>query len=185
MQDVCAVILAAGEGTRMRSQLPKVLHPLLGRPLISYPVDLCLGLGVKRVLLVVGPRAEGVRQGLAGRPVEFVEQAEPRGTADAVLQTETALAGFRGTVLVLAGDTPLLTEATVAGLLGAHRAARAVTTVLTARVENPAGYGRILRDRRGALRRIVEEVEATAKEKGVREINAGCYGFASAALFLP
>ncbi|MGH7473169.1 MAG: NTP transferase domain-containing protein, partial [Candidatus Methylomirabilales bacterium] len=73
MHDVCAVIVAAGEGTRMRSQLPKVLHPVLGRPLISYPVDLCLGLGVKRVLLVVGPRAEGVRQALAGRPVEFVE----------------------------------------------------------------------------------------------------------------
>jgi len=183
MHDVCAVILAAGEGTRMRSRIPKVLHPLLGRPLISYPVDLCLGLGVKRVLLLVGPRAEGVRQALAGRPVEFVEQPEPRGTADAVLQTEMALAGFRGTVLVLGGDTPLLTESTVAGLLDAHRAARAVATVLTARVEDPAGYGRILRDRRSALRRIVEEVEATAKEKGVREVNTGCYGFAGAALF--
>jgi bifunctional UDP-N-acetylglucosamine pyrophosphorylase/glucosamine-1-phosphate N-acetyltransferase len=183
MQDTCAVILAAGEGTRMRSRLAKVLHPLLGRPLICYPVDLCLGLGVKRVLVVVGAGAKGIREALAGRPVEFVEQAEPRGTADAVLQTEVALTDFDGTVLVLAGDAPLLTGASVAGLLDAHRAARAVATVLTARVENPAGYGRILRDRRGWLKRIVEEVEATGREKRVREINTGCYCFASATLF--
>lgn len=183
MHEVCAIILAAGEGTRMRSRLTKVLHPLLGRPMIWYPVELCLGLGVKRILVVVGPQANAIKDVLAGRSVEFVHQAGPRGTAHAVLQTETALAGFGGTVLVLAGDTPLLQAETVGGLLEAHHAARAVATILTARVDNPTGYGRILRDRRGRLMRIVEEVEATAKERAVSEINAGCYCFAGPALF--
>ena len=123
MQDVCAVILAAGVGIRMRSRTAKVLHPLLGRPLVHYPVDLCLRLGVKRVLVVVGAQAEAVREALAGRPVEFIPQGEPRGTADAVLQTEAALEGFAGTLLVLAGDTPLLRDETVRALIDAHHAA--------------------------------------------------------------
>jgi bifunctional UDP-N-acetylglucosamine pyrophosphorylase / glucosamine-1-phosphate N-acetyltransferase len=167
----------------MRSGLPKVLHPLLGRPMVSYPVELSLGLGVKRVLVVIGAQGEAVKQVLAGRPVEFVVQADPRGTAHAVLQAEPALAGFGGTVLVLSGDTPLLTEPTLGGFLAAHHAARAVATVLSARVGDPAGYGRIIRNRRGTLTRIVEEVEATAKEKGVHEVNAGCYAFAGPAVF--
>ncbi len=183
MQDVCAVILAAGVGIRMRSRTAKVLHPLLGRPLVHYPVDLCLRLGVKRVLVVVGAQAEAVREALAGRPVEFIPQGEPRGTADAVLQTEAALEGFAGTLLVLAGDTPLLRDETVRALIDAHHAASAVATLLTARVDNPAGYGRILRDRQGRLRRIVEEVEAAAKEKRIPEINTGLYCFAGPALF--
>ncbi len=183
MHDVSAVILAAGEGTRMRSGTVKVLHPLLGRPLVHYSVDLCLRLGVKRVLVVVGAQAEEVRKALAGRPVEFVPQAEPQGTAHAVLQTEAALQGFAGAVLVLAGDSPLLTDETVRQLLDTHRAARAVATLLTARVADPTGYGRILRDRQGRLRRIVEEVEATAKEKRLSEINTSLYCFAGPFLF--
>jgi bifunctional UDP-N-acetylglucosamine pyrophosphorylase/glucosamine-1-phosphate N-acetyltransferase len=167
----------------MRSGTAKVLHPLLGRPLVHYPVDLCLQLGVKRVLVVVGAQAEAVRKAVAGRPVEFVPQGEPQGTAHAVLQTEAALRGFDGPLLVLAGDTPLLTEETVRQLIDTHRSARAVATVLTARVGDPKGYGRILRDRQGRLRRIVEEVEATAKEKRLTEINAGLYCFTSPALF--
>ncbi|MFQ5960190.1 MAG: bifunctional N-acetylglucosamine-1-phosphate uridyltransferase/glucosamine-1-phosphate acetyltransferase, partial [Candidatus Methylomirabilales bacterium] len=183
MQDVCAVILAAGEGTRMRSRTAKVLHPLLGRPLVRYPVDLCLRLGIKRVLVIVSTQAAEVKGVLAGLSVEFVHQGEPQGTAHAVLETEAALRGFRGPLLVLAGDTPLLREETVRQLIDTHRAARAVATLLTATVADPTGYGRILRDRQGRLRRIVEEVEATAKEKRLTEINAGLYCFASPALF--
>ncbi|MCI0484531.1 MAG: NTP transferase domain-containing protein, partial [candidate division NC10 bacterium] len=117
MQDVCAIILAAGDGSRMRSRRAKVLHPVLGRPMVQYPVDLCLRLGVKRVLVVVESQAEQVKEVLAGRPVEFVQQGEPRGTAHAVLQTELVLSGVEGTVLVLPGDIPLLTDETVRRLV--------------------------------------------------------------------
>lgn len=183
MQEVCAVILAAGERTRMRSRKAKVLHPLLGRPLVHYPVDLCLRLGVKRVLVVVAHQAEEVKETLAGRPVEFVHQGEPRGTAHAVLQTESTLVGFDGPVLVLAGDTPLLRDETLGKLLEVQASTGAVVTLLTAEVKNSTGYGRIIRDRQGRLRRIVEEVEATDQEKCVPEINAGVYCFAGSALF--
>ena len=183
MEDHCAVILAAGEGTRMRSRKAKVLHSLLGRALVHYPVDLCRRLGVKRMLVVVAHQAEEVQQALAGQPVEFVHQGEPKGTGHAVRQAEEHLRGFEGTVLVLAADTPLLRVETVRQLIEAHHAGGAVATLLTARVENPAGYGRILRDEQGRLRRIVEEVEATEAEKQVSEINAGVYCFAAASLF--
>lgn len=183
MEDICALILAAGEGTRMRSRKAKVLHALLGRPLVHYPVDLCRRLGVKRVLVVVAHQADEVRQALAGQPVEFVDQGEPRGTGHAVRQAEEALRGFEGTVLVLAADTPLLTVETVRQLVEAHGGGEAVATVLTARVAHPAGYGRILRDSEGHLHRIVEEVEATASERQVTEINTGVYCFAAAPLF--
>lgn len=183
MQDVCAVILAAGEGTRMRSRSAKVLHPLLGQPLVHYPVDLCLRLGVKRVLVVVAAQAEAVKQALDGRPVEFVHQGEPKGTAHALRRTEEGLRGFRGCVLVLAGDVPLLRDETVRQLVEAHESAAAAATLLTARMDNPAGYGRIVRDRQGRLRRIVEEVEAKEKEQRIPEINAGLYCFAAPAIF--
>ncbi len=183
MRDVCAVILAAGEGTRMRSRKAKVLHPLLGRPLVHYPVDLCLRLGVKRVLVVVCSQAEEVKRALAGRPVEFIYQAEPKGTAHALLQTEPALPGFAGTLLVLTGDTRLLRDETVLKLLEVQTSTGAVATLLTAEAENADGYGRILRDRHGRLRRIVEEIEATERERDVNEIDAGIYCFAGPALF--
>jgi len=183
MQEVCAIILAAGDGIRMWSRRAKVLHPILGRPMVQYPMDLCVRLGVKRVLVVVGSQAEQVKEVLAGRPVEFVQQGEPRGTAHAVLQTEPALSGFDGTILVLGGDMPLLTDETVRRLVGVHTSTRTVATLLTAELQDPAGYGRILRDNHGRLRRIVEEVEAKEREKAIKEINAGIYCFAGSALF--
>ncbi len=183
MQEVCAIILAAGEGTRMRSRTAKVLHPILGRPMAQYPVDLCVRLGVKRVLVVVGSQAEQVKEILSGRPVEFVHQREPRGTAHAVLQTEPALSGFDGTILVLGGDMPLLTDKTVRRLVEVQASARTAATLLTAELRNPTGYGRIIRDHQGRLRRIVEEVEATEKEKVINEINAGVYCFRGSVLF--
>ena len=183
IQDVCAVILAAGEGTRMRSRTAKVLHPLLGRPLVQYPVDLCLRLGVKRVLVVVAHQAEEVKETLAGWPVEFVYQGESKGTAHALLQTEEVLRGFEGTVLVLAGETPLLRDETVRKLVEVQTSTGAAAALLTAEVANASGYGRILRDMQGRIRRIVEEVEATEQEKCLAEINAGVYCFAGSPLF--
>jgi len=182
-QDVCAIVMAAGQGTRMRSDLPKMLHSLGGLPMAAHVLELCRRLGVKRTLVVVGHQADRVREALAGYPVEFVLQAEQRGTAHAVLQAEEALQGFDGEVLVLSGDVPLLSGETLRQLLATHAASGAVATLITTRLANPAGYGRVLRQRGGAFRGVVEEVEATAAQRRVREINAGIYCFSAPRLF--
>lgn len=181
--DLGAIIMAAGQGTRMRSDLVKVLHPLNGLPMVCHIVELCRRLGVKRTLMVIGHQAERVREALAGMPVEFVVQAEQRGTAHAVLQAESAMGGSDGNVLVLSGDVPLLSDALVARLVATHQRARADATLLTTRLPNPSGYGRVLRDRRGAFRGIVEEVEATPTQRRITEISAGVYCFRAARLF--
>ncbi len=182
-EDLCAVVLAAGQGTRMRSDLVKILHPLNGLPMVSHVLELCRRVGVKRTLVVVGHQAERVREALADMPVEFVVQAEQRGTAHAVLQAEAPLQGFEGDVLVMNGDVPLLRDALVTQLVAVHRKARAQATFLTTHLPNPTGYGRVVRDRRGAFRGIVEEVEATAAERRLTEINGGIYCFQAPRLF--
>ena len=181
--EVCAVVIAAGQGTRMRSDLPKIIHPLGGLPMVGHVLEVCRRLGVKRTLVVIGYRAERVREVLATYPVEFILQEEQRGTAHAVLQTEAALQGFEGQVLVLNGDVPLLSDALVERLLATHAQARAVATAVTTRLADPSGYGRVLRDRRGAFQGIVEDVEATAAQRRVTEINAGIYCFNARHLF--
>ncbi len=182
-REVCAVVIAAGQGTRMRSDLPKVVHPLGGLPMVGHVLEACRRLGVKRTLVVIGHQAERAREVLATYPVEFILQPEQRGTAHAVLHTETALQGFGGDILVLNGDVPLLSDALVARLLATHAGSRAVATAVTTKLTNPSGYGRVLRDRRGAFRGIVEEVEATAAQRRVKEINAGIYCFHAPRLF--
>ncbi len=183
MQNLCAIVMAAGQGTRMHSDLVKVLHPLNGVPMVRHVLDLCQRLGLKRTLVVIGHQAERVRDALPEVPVEFLLQAEQRGTAHAVLQAESALQGFDGDVLVLSGDVPLLSDALVERLVTTHRKARAHATLVTARLADPHGYGRVLRDRRGAFRAIVEEVEATPEERRVTEINAGIFCFRAPRLF--
>jgi bifunctional UDP-N-acetylglucosamine pyrophosphorylase/glucosamine-1-phosphate N-acetyltransferase len=185
MQNLCAVVMAAGQGTRMRSNLVKVLHPLNGLPMVCHVLEVCRRLGAKRTLVVVGHQAERVREALAplASGVEFVLQAEQRGTAHAVLQAGSALHGFDGDILVISGDVPLLGDALVERLVATHVKARADATLITARLANPSGYGRVLRDRRGAFRAIVEEVEATPAERRVTEINAGIYCFRAPRLF--
>jgi bifunctional UDP-N-acetylglucosamine pyrophosphorylase/glucosamine-1-phosphate N-acetyltransferase len=182
-QELCAVVLAAGQGTRMRSDLAKVLHPLGGPPMVGHVLELCRRLGVKRTLVVIGHQAERVRDALATYPVEFIIQTEQRGTAHAVLMTEAALQGFQGDLLVINGDVPLMTDALAETLLRTHRKVRAQATLITTKLDDPSGYGRILRDRRGAFKRIVEEVEATAPQRRVKEINAGIYCFSAPQLF--
>ncbi len=183
MKDLCAIVMAAGQGTRMRSDLVKTLHPLNGLPMVRHALELCRRLGVKRTLVVIGYQAERVRDVLGEVPVEFVVQTEQRGTAHAVLQAEGALEGFDGSVLVLSGDVPLLTDALAERLVATHVKARAHATLVTTRLANPTGYGRVLRDRRGAFRAVVEEVEATPAERRVTEINAGIYCFRAPTLF--
>jgi bifunctional UDP-N-acetylglucosamine pyrophosphorylase/glucosamine-1-phosphate N-acetyltransferase len=183
MQDLCAIVMAAGQGTRMRSDLVKVLHPLNGLPMVCYVLEACRRLGAKRTLVVVGHQAERVQEALAGMPVEFILQAEQRGTAHAVLHAESALQGFDGDILVISGDVPLLSDALVQRLVATHVKTRADATLISARLANPSGYGRVLRDRSRAFRAIVEEVEATPTERRVTEINAGIYCFRAPRLF--
>jgi bifunctional UDP-N-acetylglucosamine pyrophosphorylase/glucosamine-1-phosphate N-acetyltransferase len=172
MKGLTVVILAAGESKRMRSRQPKVLHPLCGRPLIAYSLRTARVLA-DRIVLVVGPNGDGVRAA-AGDGVVVVEQRERLGTGHAVLQTRAACG--EGTLLVLPGDTPLLSSETLERLVGHHKAAGAVATVLTAVVDRPQGYGRILRQG-GRVKRIVEDRDATDDQKKIAEINTSVYCF--------
>ncbi len=173
MDNLTVVVLAAGEGKRMRSRQPKVLHELCGRPLIGYPLRAARTLA-DRIVLVVGPNAERV-VALAGADVRAVEQRERLGSGHAVLQAHEAC-GDEGVVLVLPGDMPLLTVETIERLVGHHTRAGAAATVLTAIVPEPFGYGRVLRQG-GRVKRIVEERDATDDEKKVTEINTSVYCF--------
>jgi bifunctional UDP-N-acetylglucosamine pyrophosphorylase/glucosamine-1-phosphate N-acetyltransferase len=184
LKDLCAIVMAAGQGTRMRSELVKILHPLNGLPMVGHVLELCRRLGVKRTLVVIGYQAERVRDVLGHFAVEFVMQEEQHGTAHAVLQAEPALRGFDGDIFVINGDVPLLSDALVERLVGLHRKVQAHATLVTTRLPNPQGYGRVLRDRRGAFQAIVEEVEATTPaERRITEINAGIYCFRAPTLF--
>ena len=178
MDPVTAVILAAGEGKRMRSRQPKVLHPLCGRPLIAFPLRTARTLA-DRIVLVVGPNAEEV-VAVAGADVRSVVQNERLGSGHAVQQARADCG--EGTILILPGDMPLLSVETIGRLVEHHRKSRAAATVLTAIVPAPRGYGRIIRQR-GRVKKIVEERDATAAEKKVAEINTSVYCFAAARLW--
>ena len=176
MNQLTAIILAAGEAKRMRSARPKVLHPLCGRPLIAYPVGAARALGA-RVVVVVGRAAEEVRAAVSPEVgASFVEQKERLGTGHAVLQAHVACGDAPGTVLVLPGDVPLLSEATLRRLVEHHVASGAAATLLTAEVADPTGYGRVVRDQ-GRPVGIVEHRDATAAERRVREIGTSVYCF--------
>lgn len=184
MENVAAIILAAGKGTRMKSGLVKVLHPIAGRPMIDWPLEAARGAGAAPVVLVVGHQAEAVRERFQGAgDIDCALQAEQLGTGHAVACAAPALAGFSGTVLILCGDTPLLRGGTLTDLLAFHRSQGAVVTVLTARMENPHGYGRVLRDEAGRVLRIVEQKDASPQECSVREINSGIYCMEAGFLF--
>jgi bifunctional UDP-N-acetylglucosamine pyrophosphorylase/glucosamine-1-phosphate N-acetyltransferase len=178
------VILAAGKGTRMKSARPKVLHPLAGRPLIEHVLRTVDTLDAASTTLVIGHGADDVRDALSGRPsLQFVVQSPQLGTGHALQQTEPLLAGRSGVVLLLYADVPLLQPATLSRLIEAHRTTRAAGTVLTAELPDPYGYGRIVRDLSGRVRRIVEERDASADERAIREINSGIYALSLGPLF--
>ncbi len=170
------VILAAGQGVRMRSALPKVLHPLGGRPMLSYAVEAARALSDLPPLLVVGYGAEAVRQ-QAGADLLYAVQAEQRGTGHAVLQARPLLEAQATEILVLYGDMPLLTVETLRRVVEARREGEATLALLTLVADDPRGFGRVIRDQQGAVLRIVEEADASQAERAVRELNAGVYAF--------
>lgn len=176
MNNVAAVILAAGKGTRMKSDVVKVLHPAAGRPMISWAVDAARAAGAAPTVLVVGHQADAVRRVFADvADIRCALQEEQLGTGHAVACARNELAGFSGTVLILCGDTPLLRSETLRGLIAFHGENRAALTVLTAVMDNPHGYGRVVRDAAGRVLRIVEQKDATPEEQAICEINSGIY----------
>lgn len=183
MKSLTAVILAAGLGKRMKSKQAKVLHPLAGRPMVTYPVERAQGLGIDKIVVVVGHQAERVKEVLAPYNVEGVHQVYSRGTGDAALQTREVLTRIHGPILVLNGDAPLITEQTLKRLIKTHEAERATLTLLTAVLSEPEGYGRVIRDRSGQIRKVMEEKDATPSEQAIREINTGFYIVDKAFLF--
>ena len=184
MEDLSTIILAAGKGTRMKSDLVKVLHPLLGVPMLSYPIDLSLnGINSGKTIVVVGYQGEKIRAHFIDDRLTFVDQGDPIGTGHAVLCTEDHLKGFKGRVLILCGDVPLLKRDTVRRFIDAHKSSGSTITVMTAILEDPAGYGRIVRMDGGLIGRIVEEKDASPPEMAIREVNAGIYCVDSPFLF--
>jgi len=175
--DTAALVLAAGQGTRMNSDLAKVLHPMCGEPLLAHVLGALLETGVARILVVVGHQRERVREAFTRAEVEWVVQADQRGTGHAVQMAVPALAGFTGTLLVVCGDTPLLRGATLEDLLRRHAESGAAVTVLSTRVPDASGYGRIVRDPASGRVAIVEERDATPEQKRIDEINSGIYAF--------
>jgi bifunctional UDP-N-acetylglucosamine pyrophosphorylase / glucosamine-1-phosphate N-acetyltransferase len=182
MTNVFAVILAAGQGTRMKSKLYKVLHPVCGKPMVEHVVDHIQSIDVSRIVTVVGHGAELVKETL-GNKSEYVLQAEQLGTAHAIQQAEPVLGGLEGTTLVVCGDTPLIRPETMQALYMHHAQNNAKATILTAVAENPTGYGRVLRDVNGQVAQIVEQKDATPEQQLVKEINTGTYCFDNKALF--
>src|SRR5690606_15193603 len=176
MTDLHIVILAAGKGTRMKSSVPKVVHPLAGLPIIEHVVRTTIDVGAVTTTVVVGHGADAVRAALTAHPqLDFVVQSPQLGTGHALLQAQPILEHQSGTVLLLYGDVPLLRAGTLTRLLEHHRATGASLTVLTALLDDAYGYGRIVRDAGGRIVRIVEERDASADEHAIREINSGIY----------
>jgi bifunctional UDP-N-acetylglucosamine pyrophosphorylase/glucosamine-1-phosphate N-acetyltransferase len=176
LEKVAAIILAAGKGTRMKSEVVKVLHPILGLPMLSYPVDLALnGIQAEKTIVVVGYQGDRIKEMFKNPQIQFVLQEEQLGTGHAALQTIPFLKTFTGTVLILCGDVPLVKADTLRSFVGAFAESNSILSVLTTVVEDPFGYGRILRTPEGWLEKIVEEKDASEKERSVREINTGIY----------
>ena len=175
---VTALVLAAGQGTRMNSDLAKVLHPMNGRPLLAWVVDMLEALGVGRIIVVVGHQRERVLAAFEGRELEWAVQDRQCGTGHAVMMAKAPLEGFGGTLLVVCGDTPLLTPQTLHALLEGHAQSGAAVTVLSMRLPDPHGYGRIVRTADGdGIARIVEQRDASEAERAVDEVNSGIYAF--------
>jgi len=176
-RDCICLILAAGQGTRMKSDLAKVLHPLCGKPLVEHVVRSAQKAGVARTVVIVGHQADKVKESLKGLEVEFVLQTEQKGTGHAVMQALPVIQNFAGELLVLYGDVPLIRPETINSLLKKHREERNACTMLTTIIDQPGGYGRIIRGADGSVAKIVEAKDASPEELAVKEINPAIYVF--------
>ncbi len=178
-QALAAVVLCAGKGTRMKSEQPKVLHEILGRPLAWYPISRAFEVHAQNVVAVVGHQADAVKATLGkafeGQPLSFALQATQRGTGDAVAAARQALTGFTGAVLILYGDVPLVTPQTLGRLLDGYHRSKTTLALLTCRPADPTGYGRIVRGANNRVERVVEQKDATEEQRAIREVNAGLY----------
>jgi bifunctional UDP-N-acetylglucosamine pyrophosphorylase / glucosamine-1-phosphate N-acetyltransferase len=180
-KNIKTIILAAGKGTRMKSELPKVLHTIVGRPLIQFVLDNVKALGLKDTCVVVGFRQDLVKNHL-DKKIKTIEQKRLLGTGDALKAVTAKLKGFKGNLLVLYGDSPLIERASLENLIKTHTSSGADCTLLTAVIDNPFGYGRIIRDNYSRIRRISEEVDSSAAERQIKEVNVGAYCFKSQVL---
>lgn len=181
---IAACILAAGKGTRLKTTRPKVMHEVCGRPMLAYVLDACRDAGIERSVVVVGYEKRQVTAAFErDSDLTFVEQNEQLGTGHAVMMAREALVGQCDHVVVLCGDGPLIRTETIRKLIDTHLREQAAATLATAELENPHGYGRIVRDASGALRGIVEERDCTPEQRAIREINPSYYCFRTADLF--
>ncbi|MCK5533855.1 bifunctional UDP-N-acetylglucosamine diphosphorylase/glucosamine-1-phosphate N-acetyltransferase GlmU [bacterium] len=188
-KDLAVIVLAAGKGTRMKSDLPKVLHQLCGRSMIGYVLHAIHKLGSKKNFLVVGHKKEQVKEKIKRElpffsdKFTFVVQRELLGSGHAVLQTEKNLKNFKGYVLIISGDIPLIEKETLIRLVNCHKKEKNAATILTTQIEVPFSYGRIIRNKDNEVEGIIEEKEASVSEKKIKEINSGIYCFSSGFLF--
>lgn len=182
MSNRYAIILAAGQGTRMKSKLYKVLHPVCGKPMVQHVIDQVKSLNINEIVTIVGHGAEKVKDQL-GEDSQYALQAEQLGTAHAVQQAGDMLADKAGVTIVVCGDTPLIKAETMEALFKHHEETNAKATILTARAEDPTGYGRVVRNAEGFVEKIVEHKDASEQERSINEINTGTYCFDNKMLF--
>jgi bifunctional UDP-N-acetylglucosamine pyrophosphorylase/glucosamine-1-phosphate N-acetyltransferase len=182
MSNRYAVILAAGQGTRMKSKLYKVLHPVCGKPMVQHVVDQIKKLHIEEMVTVIGHGAEKVQAQLGNESLYALQESQ-LGTAHAVMQASGILEGKEGVTIVVCGDTPLIKAETMESLFNHHEQLKAKATILTARIDDPTGYGRIIRNEDGLVEKIVEHKDATEEERKINEINTGTYCFDNASLF--
>ena len=181
--NLSTIILAAGKGKRMKSDLPKVLHPLLGKPMLHYVIETAETIGSKQVVLVIGHKKGLVREATKDMNVRYIVQEKQLGTGHAVLQTEELFKDFNGEILVLSGDVPLLRSETLQKLIAIQLERDSLASLLTTHMPDPTGYGRIVRDNDGFVNRIVEHKDANDEIRKITEINVGIYIFKSRPLF--
>ena len=178
LNDASVVILAAGQGTRMKSRMAKVLHRAGGKPLVRHAIDAALQIAPReRIFVVVGYQAEEVRAEVEAAGVQAIHQTEQSGTGHAVMCGEQRLAGFGGRLIVFVGDCPLIRAATLEQLAETQRSSHAAAAVITTDVDDPTGYGRIIRDADGGVQEIIEHRAATPDQRTIREINSGILCF--------
>ena len=180
---LAVAILAAGKGTRMESDLPKVLHKVGGKPMVSHVIQRAVELGAEKIVSIIGYQHELVKETIGNEPTQFAIQLEQLGTGHAVLQCASQLSKFDGSILVLSGDVPLISYDTLQNLLETHNTSATKATLLSAIVEDATGYGRVIRNLQGNLDRIVEHKDANEDELNVNEMNAGIYVFDCKTLF--